>query len=75
LLDTHAAAQRRSQGDDDTGPMKLCCVQLFNAGRLTPLHCAKHVRASRSRHPLHHRGSIHTIRKNKATSPMCPGPQ
>jgi hypothetical protein len=34
LLDTQAALERRSQGDGDTGLMKLCCVQLFDAGSL-----------------------------------------
>ena len=33
LLLTQAALERRSQGDGDTELVKLCCVQLFNAGR------------------------------------------
>jgi hypothetical protein len=35
LLDAHAKRERRSQGDGDTELMKLCCVQLFNAGDLS----------------------------------------
>jgi hypothetical protein len=34
LLGIQAALERRTQGDGDTGLMKLCCVQLFNAGDL-----------------------------------------
>lgn len=34
LLRAHAALERQSQGNGDTALMKLCCVQLFNAGDL-----------------------------------------
>jgi hypothetical protein len=34
LLTAHTALERREQGDGDTELMKLCCVQLFNAGDL-----------------------------------------
>ncbi|MEV4473383.1 hypothetical protein ACFFR3_22175 [Nonomuraea salmonea] len=33
-LRTHAALERRAQGEGDTELMRLCCVQLFNAGDL-----------------------------------------
>ncbi|WP_020120308.1 hypothetical protein [Streptomyces canus] len=32
LLSAHTRLERRAQGDGDTELMKLCCVQLFNAG-------------------------------------------
>ncbi|MCX5173538.1 hypothetical protein OG616_36670 [Streptomyces antibioticus] len=32
LLKDHTERERRSQGEGDTVLMKLCCVQLFNAG-------------------------------------------
>jgi hypothetical protein len=32
ILQEQAALERRRQGDGDTALMKLCCVQLFNAG-------------------------------------------
>jgi hypothetical protein len=32
MLETQTALERQSQGDGDTELMKLCCVQLFNAG-------------------------------------------
>jgi len=32
ILADQAARERESQGDGDTLLMKLCCVQLFNAG-------------------------------------------
>lgn len=32
LLRIHTALERRRQGDGDTELMRLCCVQLFNAG-------------------------------------------
>ncbi len=32
LLKAHTERERRSQGEGDTELMKLCCVQLFNAG-------------------------------------------
>ena len=32
LLLTQTELERQSQGHDDTALMKLCCVQLFNAG-------------------------------------------
>jgi hypothetical protein len=34
ILEAQAALERREQGDGDTELMKLCCVQLFNAGNL-----------------------------------------
>ena len=34
-LTEHMMAERRSQGDGDVELMKLCCVQLFNAGLLS----------------------------------------
>lgn len=34
LLDVEAGKERRAQGDGDTELMKLCCVQLFNAGEV-----------------------------------------
>ncbi|MFJ8694241.1 hypothetical protein [Streptomyces roseolilacinus] len=34
LLEEQIRLERRSQGDGDTPLMKLCCVQLFHAGRL-----------------------------------------
>lgn len=34
LLDVEARKERRAQGDGDTELMKLCCVQLFNAGEV-----------------------------------------
>ena len=34
LLATRSARERQRQGDGDTELMKLCCVQLFNAGSL-----------------------------------------
>jgi hypothetical protein len=34
MLVTQAVLERQSQGDGDTALMKLCCVQLFNAGNL-----------------------------------------
>lgn len=34
ILEAQTAVERRSQGDGDTDLMKLCCVQLFNAGVL-----------------------------------------
>lgn len=34
LLGTQVARERQSQGNGDTDLMKLCCVQLFNAGLL-----------------------------------------
>jgi hypothetical protein len=34
MLRDQTEAERRSQGDGDTTLMKLCCVQLFNAGVL-----------------------------------------
>lgn len=33
LLSAHTRLERRAQGDGDTELMKLCCVQLFNAGK------------------------------------------
>jgi hypothetical protein len=35
ILAAQAARERQGQGDGDTELMKLCCVQLFNAGFLT----------------------------------------
>ena len=35
LLAAQAAYERQRQGDGDTQLMKLCCVQLFNAGLVT----------------------------------------
>jgi hypothetical protein len=35
VLADQVMAERRSQGDGDTELMKLCCVQLFNAGLLS----------------------------------------
>lgn len=32
MLETQAALELQSQGDGDTALMRLCCVQLFNAG-------------------------------------------
>lgn len=37
MLAACAARERRRQGDGDTELMKLCCVQLFNAGSLTDI--------------------------------------
>ena len=34
MLKTQAILERQSQGNGDTELMKLCCVQLFNAGVL-----------------------------------------
>ncbi len=34
LLAARTASERQRQGDGDTELMKLCCVQLFNAGSL-----------------------------------------
>jgi hypothetical protein len=34
LLEAEAGRERRAQGDGDTELMKLCCVQLFNAGEV-----------------------------------------
>ncbi|MFJ6728511.1 hypothetical protein ACIQPQ_26805 [Streptomyces sp. NPDC091281] len=34
LLRAHTERERRAQGDGDTLLMRLCCVQLFNAGHL-----------------------------------------
>ncbi|MEU3282417.1 hypothetical protein [Streptomyces antibioticus] len=34
LLKGHTERERRSQGEGDTELMKLCCVQLFNAGAI-----------------------------------------
>lgn len=34
LLAARTQLERRAQGDGDTELMKLCCVQLFNAGNL-----------------------------------------
>ncbi|MFE0653484.1 hypothetical protein ACFVZH_33430 [Streptomyces sp. NPDC059534] len=34
LLEVRGGLERHAQGDGDTELMKLCCVQLFNAGRL-----------------------------------------
>jgi hypothetical protein len=34
LLEVEAGKERRAQGDGDTELMKLCCVQLFNAGEV-----------------------------------------
>jgi hypothetical protein len=34
MLAVQAARERQHQGDGDTELMKLCCVQLFNAGFL-----------------------------------------
>jgi len=34
LLSEHTRLERRAQGEGDTELMKLCCVQLFNAGSL-----------------------------------------
>ncbi|HEY4464523.1 MAG TPA: hypothetical protein VGN41_17785 [Streptosporangiaceae bacterium] len=34
ILKTQTALEHRSQGDGDSELMKLCCVQLFNAGTL-----------------------------------------
>ncbi|MBV9380796.1 MAG: hypothetical protein JOY82_23070 [Streptosporangiaceae bacterium] len=35
MLAVQAARERQAQGEGDTGLMKLCCVQLFNAADLT----------------------------------------
>jgi hypothetical protein len=35
MLGAQAARERQAQGDGDTELMKLCCVQLFNAGLVT----------------------------------------
>ena len=32
MLQAQTTLERQSQGDGDTELMKLCCVQLFNAG-------------------------------------------
>jgi hypothetical protein len=34
LLTVQTRLEKRAQGDGDTELMKLCCVQLYNAGRL-----------------------------------------
>lgn len=34
LLGAHIQLERRAQGEGDTQLMRLCCVQLFNAGSL-----------------------------------------
>jgi hypothetical protein len=34
LLEVEDGKERRAQGDGDTELMKLCCVQLFNAGEV-----------------------------------------
>jgi hypothetical protein len=34
LLEAETGRERRAQGDGDTELMKLCCVQLFNAGEV-----------------------------------------
>lgn len=46
ILAFQAARERRHQGDGDTELMKLCCVQLFNAGFLTDALLIWHAKES-----------------------------
>ena len=46
ILAAQAARERRHQGDGDTELMKLCCVQLFNAGFLTDALLIWHAKES-----------------------------
>jgi hypothetical protein len=46
ILAVQAARERRHQGDGDTELMKLCCVQLFNAGFLTDAVLIWHAKES-----------------------------
>jgi hypothetical protein len=46
ILAIQAARERRHQGDGDTELMKLCCVQLFNAGFLTDALLIWHAKES-----------------------------
>jgi hypothetical protein len=46
ILAVQAARERRHQGDGDTELMKLCCVQLFNAGFLTDALLIWHAKES-----------------------------
>ncbi|MEV0971745.1 hypothetical protein [Microtetraspora glauca] len=39
MLAAQATLEHRAQGDGDTELMKLCCVQLFNAGSLDDVLC------------------------------------
>ncbi|MGC1215461.1 MAG: hypothetical protein WA890_29920 [Micromonospora sp.] len=46
LLQAQAELQRQSQGGGDTEVMKLCCVQLFNAGALSDVLPVSRARSS-----------------------------